>query len=58
MTKYFGLSGLYKYRELLTELVKREIKARYKQSILGYAWVIIVPLLNLIVLTIVFVTSS
>lgn len=43
-----------KYKDLLTELVKREIKARYKQSILGYAWVILVPLLNLIVLTVVF----
>lgn len=41
-------------RELLVELVKREIKARYKQSILGYAWVILVPLANLVVLTIVF----
>jgi len=43
-----------KYKDLLIELVKREIKARYKQSILGYAWVILVPLLNLIVLTVVF----
>lgn len=45
---------IYKYRELLIELVKREIKARYKQSILGYAWVILVPLVNLVVLTLVF----
>lgn len=43
-----------KYKDLLIELVKREIKARYKQSILGYAWVILVPVLNLIVLTVVF----
>ncbi len=42
------------YKELLIELVKREIKAKYKQSILGYAWVILVPLINLIVLTVVF----
>jgi ABC-2 type transport system permease protein len=45
---------IFQYRELLLELVKREIKARYKQSILGYAWVILVPLINLTVLTIVF----
>lgn len=44
----------FKYKELLLELIKREIKARYKQSILGYTWVILVPLLNLIVLTAVF----
>lgn len=43
-----------KYKDLLIELVKREIRARYKQSILGYAWVILVPLLNLLVLTVVF----
>lgn len=48
------LSKIYQYRELLFELIKREIKARYKQSILGYAWVILVPLINLVVLTIVF----
>lgn len=42
------------YRDLLIEITKREIKARYKQSILGYAWVVIVPLLNLVVLTLVF----
>lgn len=41
-------------KDLLIELAKREIKARYKQSILGYAWVILVPLLNLVVLTVVF----
>jgi len=46
--------NLYKYRQLLLELVKREIKARYKQSVLGYAWVILVPLINLAVLTVVF----
>ena len=45
---------IFKYKELLIELVKREIKARYKQSILGYAWVLLVPLLNLTVMSIVF----
>jgi ABC-type polysaccharide/polyol phosphate export permease len=47
-------ANLLSYRDLLSELVKREIKARYKQSILGYAWVILVPLINLVVLSIVF----
>lgn len=49
-----SLFSIWKYRELLVELVKREIKARYKQSILGYAWVVLVPLMNLVVLSIVF----
>lgn len=46
--------ALWEKRELIIELVKREIKARYKQSVLGYAWVILVPLINLVVLSIVF----
>ncbi len=45
---------VWKYRELLLELVKREVKAKYKQSVLGYAWVVLVPLIHLTVLTIVF----
>jgi len=49
-----GLINIWNYRELVGELVKREIKARYKQSIFGYAWVILVPLVNLVVMTIVF----
>jgi ABC-type polysaccharide/polyol phosphate export permease len=40
--------------ELVGQLTKREIKARYKQSILGYAWIILVPLVRLIVMTLVF----
>jgi ABC-type polysaccharide/polyol phosphate export permease len=42
------------WRDLLDQLVAREIKARYKQSILGYAWVVLVPLIKLVVMTIVF----
>ena len=40
--------------ELIQQLTGREIKARYKQSILGYAWVLLVPVMNLVVMTIVF----
>lgn len=42
------------YKDLFIQLTIREIKAKYKQSILGYAWVLLVPLLNLLVLNIVF----
>lgn len=48
------MKDLLKHKELVSELVKREIKARYKQSVLGYAWVIFVPLINLVALTLVF----
>ena len=43
-----------KYKDLFIQLTLREIKARYKQSVLGYAWAVLVPLINLVVLTIVF----
>lgn len=45
---------IFKYRELLIELTKREIKQRYKQSILGYAWVILNPLFQMLVMAFVF----
>lgn len=46
--------SLLKYRDLFWQLTTREIRARYKQSILGYGWAIFIPLINLLVLSIVF----
>lgn len=45
---------LWDYRELLWNLANREITQRYKQSVLGYAWVILNPLFQLIVMSFVF----
>ncbi len=42
------------HRQLLNELTKREIKQRYKQSILGYAWVILNPFIQMLVMAFVF----
>ena len=42
------------YRELLTQLVNRELAQRYKQSVLGYFWVIINPLAQMLVMSFVF----
>lgn len=50
--KYLKL--LYKYKDLFWQLTTREIRARYKQSVLGYFWAILVPLINLLVLSVVF----
>lgn len=50
----FLLSPLISYKFLLSQLVLREIKSRYKQSILGYAWVLLNPLLQLLVYSFVF----
>lgn len=45
---------LLRYRSLLRELVIRDIKIRYRRSILGYIWSVLNPLLTMIVLTLVF----
>lgn len=52
MTRYF--QNLNKYKYLILELVSRDIKVKYKKSILGLIWTLLNPLLTMIVLTIVF----
>ncbi len=47
------LRELWTHRELLYFLIWRELKARYKQTILGISWVILQPLLMTLVFTIV-----
>src|SRR5205814_3518931 len=48
------LRELWAYRELLYFLVWRDIKVRYKQTVLGAAWVILQPLLTMVVFTLFF----
>lgn len=48
------IAVLVQYRELLWELTVREIKQRYKQSVLGYAWVILNPFFQMLVMSFVF----
>ena len=42
------------YFDLVLELTKREIKARYKQSILGVFWIVINPLSHMLTLAFIF----
>ncbi len=42
------------YRELLYILVWRDIKVRYKQTLMGAAWVIVQPLLTMLLFTFIF----
>ena len=49
-----NLKDLWAYRELLYFLTWREIKVRYKQTLLGFAWAIIQPLFMMIVFTLFF----
>ena len=48
------LRDLWEYREMIYSLVKRDLKSRYKGSILGFFWMFLNPLLQLCVYTIVF----
>ncbi len=48
------LSELWEYRELLYFLVWRDIKVRYKQTVLGVAWAILQPLATAVVFTLFF----
>ena len=48
------MNNFRKYTYLLGELVKKNIKLRYRRSHLGMLWTLIEPLLTMIVLTIVF----
>ena len=43
--------ALWKYRGLVHELVVRDIKVRYKRSVLGIAWTMLAPLLIILVVT-------
>ncbi len=48
------LVDIIKYRDLIFQLVRRDIVARYKRSFLGIAWTMLQPLGMMIVLTLVF----
>ncbi len=49
-----NLRNLLRYRQLIQSLVARELKARYRGSVLGFFWSFINPLLLLLVYTFVF----
>jgi lipopolysaccharide transport system permease protein len=49
-----NLRELYQYRALLWALTVRELKARYRASVLGFLWTFLNPTLNMIVYVIVF----
>lgn len=54
--KHRFLVNFSKYKYLLVELVKRDIKVKYKRSVLGIFWSFLNPLLTMMVLYIVFST--
>jgi lipopolysaccharide transport system permease protein len=48
------LRDLWAYRELFYFLIWRDVKVRYKQTLLGAAWIILQPVLTMIVFTFLF----
>lgn len=57
MKRGLGLNTLreiYEYRTMISSLIKRDLRGRYKGSVLGFAWTFLNPLLQLCVYTMVF----
>lgn len=50
----YELGELYRYRFLLWNLVSRDLKVRYKRSVLGFIWAMVNPLLTMAVMVVVF----
>ena len=48
------LRGVFQYRDLIFQLIRRDIVARYKRSVLGVAWTMLQPLGMMVVMTLVF----
>ena len=45
---------LWAYRELLYFLIWRDVKVRYKQTVIGAAWAIVQPLMTMVVFSVIF----
>jgi lipopolysaccharide transport system permease protein len=52
--KFVDLGEIWRYRELLYFLIWRDVKVRYKQTVLGAAWAILQPLATMVVFSIFF----
>ena len=50
------LPDLVRHRGLLLDLVSKELRARYRNAMIGFAWAVLQPLLFTLILTFVFVT--
>ena len=48
------LVAVWRYRELLRNLIRKELKVKYKNSVLGFVWTLLNPALYLVVFSIVF----
>lgn len=53
-TVMLRLKGFYRYKNLLKQLVLRDIRLKYRRSVLGYLWSVLNPLFVMIIMVIVF----
>lgn len=49
-----GLGDVWEYRELLYFLVWRDLKVRYKQTVLGVLWIVLQPLVSMVIFSLLF----
>jgi ABC-2 type transport system permease protein len=49
-----GIREIFLYREMIFSLVRKDLRGRYKGSVLGFLWTFINPLLQLAIYTLVF----
>ena len=49
-----SLSELWEYRDLLWLLTVRQVSVRYKQTVIGVAWVLLQPLVAMVIFTVIF----
>ena len=48
------LAELIQYRYLLLEMTARDIRLRYKQTVMGFGWAVFMPLLNTAIFAVIF----
>jgi lipopolysaccharide transport system permease protein len=44
----------FQFRELLSQMVRRDLLIRYKQSVMGFGWAVFMPLVNTVIFSVVF----
>lgn len=52
--KALDLRAVWEYRELVYYMVWRDIKVRYKQTVLGVGWAVLQPIASMVIFTVVF----
>lgn len=45
---------IWRYRELAFNFAKRDVTVRYKQTLVGFGWAVISPVINMIIMTFIF----